>query len=954
MSTALAYRPGALIRARGREWIVLPETRAGMLRLRPLGGSEEDATLICVVLERMPIEPAAFALPDPNQPGPQQAGLILRDALRMKLRAGAGPFRSFGNLAVEPRAYQLVPLLVALKQPVVRLLIADDVGIGKTIEGALIAREMLDRGEIERLTVICPPHLCDQWRDELASKFFIDAEVVRSGTAARLEKGLRADQSIFEVYPHTIVSLDYIKSDRRRDEFIRSCPELVIVDEAHTCVQAGGGARHLRYELLRRLADDQGRHMLFLTATPHSGDDLAFHNLLGLLNPQFAQLVDLPKGRERDALRDQLANHLVQRRRGDIAEWQSGSGFPTRESAEVTYHLSGEWGQFFDAVLQYAKDLVSSAQGKSHIQQRMSWWAALALLRCVSSSPAAASLALRTRLTSTEGSTEEEQVADLEEQGGATVLDSTSDALLSLDESVPAGALPDEAEEVTLSRLIVQADALRGPNHDPKLAVLVRQVRQLVSAGFRPVVFCRYIATAQYVAEELEKALKRESCHVMAVTGELPPEMREERIESLSALPEGTTPILIATDCLSEGINLQKFFSAVVHYDLVWNPTRHEQREGRVDRFGQREPVVRALMLYGADNPVDGAVLRVILRKAEKIRKELGVSVPLPTDNNQVVEAVMKAVLLQQGSVTGDHQQLQFSFFDLEHEVEAAWQQAKNKVSNTVFSQRRLDPAQVVPEWQKAVEALGTEDDVERFVRAVAERMGAPLEARGPVYRLPFDHLPLSVRERLEASGFKEAPRLAFHADRAGNAVYVHRAHPLVAILADYVAELALSEHGDQALGARCGAIFTRAVTRKTTIYLLRLRTQINVQRRARKGRAGFQKSILAEECLAVAVVGSGVPEVLGAGAAFELMSSEPGRNMDRAQQVRLLQGAVATLPYLQEAFAAIARERAASLATDHQRVRLASQEAGVTTTVDENPVVDVVGLYVMMPMAQI
>lgn len=950
MSSALEFRPGALVRVRGREWIVLPETRPGLLRLRPLGGSDEDATLIAVALERSPVEPASFSLPDPTKPGPQRAGLILNDALHMTMRAGAGPFRSFGNLAVEPRTYQLVPLLMALKQSVVRLLIADDVGIGKTIEAALIVRELLDRGEVERFTVICPPHLCDQWREELATKFMLDAAVVRSGTAARLEKGLRPDQSIFEVYPYTIVSLDYIKSDRRRDEFARSCPELVIVDEAHTCVQAGSGARHLRYELLRRLADDPERHMLFLTATPHSGDDVAFHNLLGLLNKRFTRLIDLPRGKEREALRAELANHLVQRRRGDIAEWQNGAGFPKRESAEVTYHLTGAWGDLFTDVLRYARGLVESAEGKSHVQQRMSWWAALALLRCVSSSPAAAAAALGTRLRGLAGASEEEQIAELEERGDRTVLDSE---LQAMDESVPAGALPDEAEQNELSRMIQKAESLRGPKNDPKLAVLVQQVRKLVAEGFRPVIFCRYIATAKYVAEELERALKREPCHVLAITGDLPPEEREERVESLSELPEGVSPVLVATDCLSEGINLQQFFSAVVHYDLVWNPTRHEQREGRVDRFGQRESVVRALMIYGADNPIDGAVLRVILRKAEKIRKELGVSVPLPSDNNQVIEAVMKSVLLQKEPA---QRQLQFAFAlpELEQEVETAWQRAKNKISNTVFAQRRLDPAQVLPEWQRAVQALGTEADVERFVKSVMERLGVPLEPKKEGYRLAFDHLPPALKERLESVGIRSALRIAFRADRAGDALYIHRVHPLVSILADYVVEQALAEYRDVSLGARAGAIFTRAVTKKTTVYLLRLRTQITVQRRASARRAAFRKSILAEECVSVATVGTGEPQLLTQTEALDLLGSVPDRNMETSQQVFLLKGAVAAARKLEPSFAAIARERARTLQADHERVRLASNETGLTTVVDDSPAVDVVGVYVLMPMAQI
>ena len=180
VGASVAFKPGDLVRARDREWVVLPETRNDLLKLRPLGGAEDDATLIYLPLEPAPPVPATFDLPDPDRPGSQEAALLLRDALRLKLRAGAGPFRSFGNLNVEPRAYQLVPLLMALKLGTVRLLVADDVGIGKTIEAGLIARELLDRGEIERLAVVCPPHLCEQWQRELAGKFSIDAEVVRS------------------------------------------------------------------------------------------------------------------------------------------------------------------------------------------------------------------------------------------------------------------------------------------------------------------------------------------------------------------------------------------------------------------------------------------------------------------------------------------------------------------------------------------------------------------------------------------------------------------------------------------------------------------------------------------------------------------------------------------------------------------------------------------------------
>src|SRR5688572_29073849 len=214
-----------------------------------------------MALEAVPVADASFPKPEPAQKAGHDAALLLRDALVLSLRRGAGPFRSFGQIAVEPRAYQLVPLLMALKLDPVRLLVADDVGIGKTIEAALIARELLDRGEIERLAVLCPPHLVDQWTRELEAHFHLRAVPVTAGSAGRLERSLPPSESIFSAHPYSVVSLDYIKSERRRSEFLRACPELVIVDEAHTCSATGQG-RHQRYDLLKGLTQSPTRHLV--------------------------------------------------------------------------------------------------------------------------------------------------------------------------------------------------------------------------------------------------------------------------------------------------------------------------------------------------------------------------------------------------------------------------------------------------------------------------------------------------------------------------------------------------------------------------------------------------------------------------------------------------------------------------------------------------------------------
>src|SRR5437868_1491129 len=269
----MSFAVGALVRARGREWVVLPESEESLLVVRPLGGTDDETTGIFLPLEN--VEPARFAPPDPHQVGDHRSSRLLRDAVRLGFRSSAGPFRSFARLGVEPRPYQLVPLLMALSLEPVRLLIADDVGIGKTVEACLIARELIDRGEVERLAVLCPPHLAEQWQDELQDKFHLDAELVLSSTASQLERNCRLGQSLFERYPYVIVSTDFIKSDRRRDEFLRTCPELVIVDEAHTCAYAGEGrgGRHQRYQLVSSLAAYRQRHLVLVTATPHSGNE---------------------------------------------------------------------------------------------------------------------------------------------------------------------------------------------------------------------------------------------------------------------------------------------------------------------------------------------------------------------------------------------------------------------------------------------------------------------------------------------------------------------------------------------------------------------------------------------------------------------------------------------------------------------------------------------------------
>lgn len=928
-----SFMPGNLVRARGREWVVQGDSRHDFLRLRPLGGADDDTIALIPELELQPVAPATFPWPQPEQAGNHAAALLLRDALRLKLRAGGGPFRSFGNIAVEPRGYQLVPLLMALRLSTVRLLIADDVGIGKTIEAGLIARELMDRGEIARLAVLCPPHLVEQWQSELESRFNLQAVALTSASAARVERDLPHGVSLFDHYPVVVVSLDYIKSERHREHFLAIAPECVIVDEAHTCASSGAG-KQLRFELLQRLVKDEGRHLIMLTATPHSGDEIAFYNLLSLLDPRFSDLQT--RSSASDPLRQELARHFVQRRRKDIAEWQAetgdGRGFPRRMKTEVTYQLSGDWGAFFDSVQDYCRELAETIECQGEGRGRLIWYATLALLRCVASSPAAAIKALTTRL---EGSIEvDELLAD------ERLHDGEADDLDSSDLEPPA-----QLEEAgRLQGLIREAERLSGKAGDPKLAALIRHLEGLLTDGYHPVVFCRYIATAHYVAEQLRKAFPKAT--VQSVTGEYTPEERRERVEGMEdGADSNGGRILVATDCLSEGINLQHLFTAVVHYDLAWNPTRHEQREGRVDRFGQQSAEVRCTMLWGQDNPVDGFVLNVILRKGEAIQKELGVLVPLPEDEARINQALVKAALMRRSESRIATPQISFDFREPERilaPLQAQWQDAldKAKANRTVFAQRRIRPDEVLPEWQKQQDALGTQADVQRFVQSACARLNAPLEsARKNHHRFLPQHLPEALRLRLTDEGIGKPLLLNFNE--------LHRSHPLVSVLAEHLLETSLAAGGDSGAGvaARCAATLTDGVEVVTTVYLLRLRHQLGYVRR----REPFQ--MMAEETVALAVAGRSNPQWLEGDTVAKLLECTPTGNLpaDAVQrEVRMALDFIAANPQQLEQ---LAQRRAQALLADHRRVREAARDVG-QYSVNACLPVDVMGVYVLLPDA--
>ena len=182
------YPAGTLVRARDRDWLVLPGAPHGLLLARPLGGRDEETTVLLPEFDDP--RPAVFTAPTVDDRGDANRARLLRDALRLSFRATGGPFRCFANLSVTPRNYQLVPLMMSAAQDTTRLLIADGVGVGKTVEAGLIAAELLATGDAHRLAVLCSPQLAPQWQAELRNKFGIDAQLLLPSTVNRLKSAV--------------------------------------------------------------------------------------------------------------------------------------------------------------------------------------------------------------------------------------------------------------------------------------------------------------------------------------------------------------------------------------------------------------------------------------------------------------------------------------------------------------------------------------------------------------------------------------------------------------------------------------------------------------------------------------------------------------------------------------------------------------------------------------------
>ncbi len=632
------------------------------------------------------IEPGAMAIEKTPLPRPVGFDAPARlDTFLHAVRWGAAssadvkaiqaPFRS----GIDLEDYQLDPVARAIQMPRVNLLIADDVGLGKTIEAGLVAQELVIRHRARRILIVCPASLQVQWHDQMRDKFGLDFRIVDSELmkTLRRERGLHVNP--WTHFPRLITSIDFLKRERPMRLFSEILPaegepayprrfDLLILDEAHNVAPSGRGkyaTDSLRTLALRRLVP-HFEHKLFLSATPHNGYRESFTALLELLdNQRFARGVE--------ADHEQLNSVMVRRLKSELPKrWDGSSRFPERQIKALEVAYTPQEREVHQLLQQYSQLRIEQAGDET--ERYATEFVAKLLKKRLFSSPEAFYLTLAQHehaLTQAKRHTSvtrrpglgilRSRVEQLEEESDddATLEEATN---VALEAATPLFREPNAQELALLARMRTWADGVRH-QADSKAQRLIDWLSATLKPGGkwaneRVIIFTEYRATQNW----LYSLLAREGFAAKGPDGEprllmlyggMDTREREAIKAAFQANPaDASVRILLATDAASEGIDLQNYCSRLIHYEIPWNPNRLEQRNGRIDRHGQRAPVVKIyhfvgsgyLAARGEDRPLnrleaDLEFLMQAVEKIERIREDLGNVGPVIAE--QVEEAML-------------------------------------------------------------------------------------------------------------------------------------------------------------------------------------------------------------------------------------------------------------------------------------------------------------------------
>ncbi|MCJ7447603.1 MAG: DEAD/DEAH box helicase [Bacteroidales bacterium] len=395
-------KPGIIINMRNRLWRV-DEYNGMEVVATPITGDSKDKRTFLADVEN--INEQRFEQIDAALPGDLSAQRLLLRAYQFDLIHGSAPFLSLHRSSVVPYNYQMVPLVLALEKPDCRMLIGDDVGLGKTIEAGLIISELIQRGKVKRVLFLTPANLKPQWKEALDYFFHIKATIIDSFTRKEFEKELPAGANPWQYFQFVIASLDYAKSPDIKQQISEQAWDLMLVDEVHLCAcphsNAKASKQQKRYELVRDLSSKVSNTLL-LTATPHSGYSDSFASILEMINPE---IVIRHKSGEISFDKTKARFNVIQRNRPKLEGWYKKQGkkspFPKRDQKEVIIkpRPSGKLIQLLDAVERYGDFILTSARkDDSYKTKNIANWVAIHLQKRAISSPYAVLRSLKIKM----------------------------------------------------------------------------------------------------------------------------------------------------------------------------------------------------------------------------------------------------------------------------------------------------------------------------------------------------------------------------------------------------------------------------------------------------------------------------------------------------------------------------------------------------------------------------